>query len=464
MPCIAELHFNAQRGFDVIRKKMCLSALAVAISCVTTVHAQEACEGSEQTYTLSFSEFPVGTSITTQYLDKGVVFSNGSFITNDGSNPTSPVLSGTPTFQGPISATLFNPEDHTEEAAATALSFDAGYFDEVGSTQVTFLDINNQQIGSAQNQGTGIVRFTAPEGTHSFTIGGTSDSAGFAIDNLTYTLNAADLSIASPAEGDQFSLNQLTHTRSGDITFGAEGGGAEGELSWAISLEYDTDNPRGLDGLDTAFTTQGTGTKSFYYDSRGGRAKVTLESASAQACPLEYFYVVGDAIPESEITARLMQLYARGPTPNLLTGIADKESTYRQFSSRSKYGVQALWPVESYDGGSHIGLMQMPASVSHAWNWLSNTQGAADLFAEKIRIALSLERRIINNHPGLRPLTNVERENMALVLYGPHAAAGLHNQYYRAVQNPDGSYGWVVNTANNPAGVAYANDVRSRVR
>ncbi|MDV3242977.1 MAG: hypothetical protein LOY00_14620, partial [Methylocaldum sp.] len=381
----------------------------------------------------------------------------------DGANPTSPVLSGTPRFFGPITATLFNPGED-EPVSASALSFDAGYFDQVGSTQITYLDINNRQIGSAQNGGTGIVRFTAPEGTHSFTISGTTDDVGFAIDNLSYTLDAADLSIASPAEGDQFSLNQQNHTRSSDLSFSAEGSGAQGELSWTISLEYDTDRPRGLEGLETAFTTKGTDPKSFYYDSRGAARKSLWVRRTPRLVPWNTSMPWVTRSRRARITARLTRLYANGPTPNLLTGIADKESTYRQFSSRTKYEVQALWPVESYDGGSHIGLMQTPTSVSHAWNWLSNTQGAADLFAEKTRIALVLERRIINSHPGLRALTIAERENMALVLYGPYAAAGLQNQYYRAVQNPDGSYGWVVNTANNPAGVAYANDVRSRVR
>jgi hypothetical protein len=437
------------------------NAFALALLALGTAHAQQ-CE--EHSYTITFSEFADGTAITSQYVDKGVEFGSGAFITQDGANPTSPVLSGTPKFQGPITATFVTPGDAATAAETRRLTFDAGYFDEVGSTQVTFRDINNASLGTFLNSGTGIRTFTAPAGTHSFTIGGTSDSAGFAIDNLNYTIGPASaLTIESPTAGNVFALTLDTHTRTPDIAFTAGGSGAKGQVSWTVTLEYDTDHPRGLPDLVTTFNTNGTSTKKGYYHSQGGRAKATATAGNNQACPLEYFYVVGDAIPESEITTRLVGLYAHGATPHLLTGIADKESTYRQFGSRSKYGRAGLWPVESYDGGSHIGLMQMPTTVDRAWDWQLNSRDAANLFQDKLRIAASLERRIIQGHRGLRRLTDVESENMALALYGPGAAAGLDNQYYRAIQHADGSYDWVVNTANNPVGVAYADDVRSRI-
>src|SRR3954453_21929853 len=52
--------------------------------------------------TLTFSEFPVGTVITTQYAAQGVLFSgltgNAPIIANDGAMPDSPVLSPNPPF------------------------------------------------------------------------------------------------------------------------------------------------------------------------------------------------------------------------------------------------------------------------------------------------------------------------------------------------------------------------------
>jgi hypothetical protein len=162
------------------------------------------------------------------------------------------------------------------------------------------------------------------------------------------------------------------------------------------------------------------------------------------------------------ITARLDKLY-HGTTPNLLTGIASVESTYTQFSNRTLYGVTAQWPTESFDGGSHIGLMQVQTTKDHAWDWHSNTRDGASLFADKIRTAKRLERRIRKQHPGLPQLTGVQIENMALVLYGPYASADLAKQYY-AVQVLNNAPQWVVNTAGNADGVGYADRVRESVR
>lgn len=332
-----------------------------------------------------------------------------------------------------------------------------------------FLNINNQPIATATNSGYGIVSFQAPSGTHAFQIGGTSDQAGFAIDNVSYTTSAGSLSIESPSQNETFALNRDTHTKSPDVVFRASGPEASGQIKWVATLEYDTDTPRGLPRLVSTFSTNGASDKRLYYKSRGGRLRVEASKDAISACPLEYAYVVGDALSETEITARLTAVYAHGATPRLLTGIAARESTYRQFSLRTKYGRQALWPLESAeDGGSHIGLMQVYSSgaqgVANAWDWLENTSQAANLFDEKIRIARSLERRIIQAHRGLRKLTDIETENMALTLYGPSAKPRLDQQYYWVTQRADGTYDWIFNTADNAAGVAYADDVRARMR
>lgn len=94
---------------------------------------------------------------------------------------------------------------------------------------------------------------------------------------------------------------------------------------------------------------------------------VNASSGGETARPVEYAYVVGVPIPDSEITSRLLTLY-RGVTRNLLTGIAMKESSYRQFSDRTLFGYAGKWPLESYDGGSHIGLMMVPITMADSWN------------------------------------------------------------------------------------------------
>ena len=63
--------------------------------------------------TITFSEFSSGTKITDQYADRGIIFKGDSpFITSDGANPTSPVLSGSPRFNGAIEGHFVDPITH----------------------------------------------------------------------------------------------------------------------------------------------------------------------------------------------------------------------------------------------------------------------------------------------------------------------------------------------------------------
>lgn len=142
--------------------------------------------------TITFSEFPIGTFINAQYSPQGVIFTgsgNGPFITPDGANPTSPVLSGDPIFQGSITATFVTPFDPARLATARNVSFDAGFFDSIGSTTVSWFDVNNNLLGSQANTQTGIQRFTIPDNIGVFSIRITSDeAAGYAIDNLSFEI------------------------------------------------------------------------------------------------------------------------------------------------------------------------------------------------------------------------------------------------------------------------------------
>jgi len=105
-----------------------------------------------------------------------------TFITNDGANPTSPVLSGTPTFNGPI-AVLFDKDQF-------GVGFDGGFFDAAESTAITAFARDGSLLGSVKNEGTGIeflglVSDSADiAGVFLDLVG--SEPAGFAIDNLRF--------------------------------------------------------------------------------------------------------------------------------------------------------------------------------------------------------------------------------------------------------------------------------------
>jgi hypothetical protein len=249
------------------------------------------------------------------------------------------------------------------------------------------------------------------------------------------------------------------------VSFGA--GGASTAVLWEAVLEYQTSGGRPATPfrLTRSFQTSGTGRHEETYTSQGGKVTVTatLQATGAKASPISFF-VTGTRVPAADITERLVNLYAGGATPRLMTGITDVESNYLQFKRRSLYGVTAFWPYEAYDGGSHIGLMMMPTAqkIDYAWNWQTNASDGVDLFKQKLASAQRIMTAIIKNHNGLRTLSSVELEHMAVVLYGPAASADRGKQYYVPVQSRKG-WDWIVNTAGNKDGVMYADSCFSRI-
>jgi hypothetical protein len=157
-----------------------------------------------------------------------------------------------------------------------------------------------------------------------------------------------------------------------------------------------------------------------------------------------------------------------------MTGIASVESSIEQFKSEALYGQTLYWPLESYDGGTHIGLMQMPTSMDYAFNWQDNASNAVALFYQKESVATTVASNEISSYSGLPALTGAQLENMALTLYGPYAGGtNPAKQYYvpgcvggtaSGTTCTGGTWQWVVNTAGNANGVAYANSCRSKVQ
>jgi choice-of-anchor A domain-containing protein len=105
-----------------------------------------------------------------------------AFITNDGANPTSPVLSGTPTFNGPISIILSTP--------VSSIGFDGGYFNAIGGTAIRAYGEDGTFLGEILNIGLGIeflgITVGSPliKGVQLSLVG--PEPAGFAIDNLIF--------------------------------------------------------------------------------------------------------------------------------------------------------------------------------------------------------------------------------------------------------------------------------------
>jgi hypothetical protein len=151
---------------------------------------------------ITFSEYSVGTEIKKQYKSDGIIFGgsgNGPFISEDGSNPTSPVLSGYPQFNGSITGKFVDPATG-KAGTVNEFSLDAGYFDDLHSTKLTWYNSAGKAIGSATDSIIGIQHFDITSATPiaKFKIKeiGT-ELSGYAIDNVSFNTPAAAGAAAS---------------------------------------------------------------------------------------------------------------------------------------------------------------------------------------------------------------------------------------------------------------------------
>jgi len=137
--------------------------------------------------------------------------SPNTFIANDGSNPTSPVLSGNPTFNGPVAIYFSTP--------VAGVGLDGGFFDAIGGTAITAFGVDGTPLGSVRNTSLGIQFIGLVTQDGSSTIAGLlfslvgSEPAGFAIDNLRFgiagqfivptqlTLNPSTVSMGAGSTG-----------------------------------------------------------------------------------------------------------------------------------------------------------------------------------------------------------------------------------------------------------------------
>jgi len=161
--------------------------------------------GSLGNVTVSFAGSFVGQSIvggfpsTISGTPTGPLTLNGgnTVTVNDGApGATSPVLSGSPTFNGPISVLFSTP--------VAAVGLKAGYFDAVGATTIQAFDSLGNVLGAIVNTVTGFEFYGLADSAGANVIAGISfyitgnEPAGFQIDNLTF--GAADV-IRDPLPG-----------------------------------------------------------------------------------------------------------------------------------------------------------------------------------------------------------------------------------------------------------------------
>ena len=127
-------------------------------------------------------------------------------VVNDSANPTAPVLSGTPTFNGGV-ALLFSEDQF-------AVGFDGGFFDAVASTAITAFDRNGTLLGSVSNEATGIEFLGLAVASGANGIAGVfldlvgSEPAGFAIDNVRFG-QSDDVVVGPPVSVNEPAMSAL---------------------------------------------------------------------------------------------------------------------------------------------------------------------------------------------------------------------------------------------------------------
>lgn len=138
---------------------------------------------------ITFDEFPIGTAITDQYADRGVLINgpDSPYLAVDGAQPTSPVLSPGPNYQGQVTFQIVRKQSPHEPSSAGRVTFDIGYIDEVGPT-VAWFGPSGKQLGKRKIQGVGIVPVTIEDKRiRRLVIREEGDGNGVSIDNFGYT-------------------------------------------------------------------------------------------------------------------------------------------------------------------------------------------------------------------------------------------------------------------------------------
>ena len=159
---------------------------------------QDSAEQRNFSQRIDFSELPQGSSVSNQYRDRGILFEgSGPVITEDAGSTSSPVLAGTPAFEGDVAGRFVIPGTD-QPAPVYQFHWEIGHFDALQSVQMDLYAPDGSLLASHVNSGTGYYRYVARGGnigiaSWRFHALGT-EIDGFGIDNLYFSIpGKADL-------------------------------------------------------------------------------------------------------------------------------------------------------------------------------------------------------------------------------------------------------------------------------
>ncbi len=160
--------------------------------------------------TITFEEVLLEEFVTNQYEDDGVIFTSVDQTAEDTANPTSPVLSGYPRFEGPIEGYFVNPATGEPQTIAS-FTLDVGYINNRDSVVVEAFDSAGNVVQSVLADSYGVDTLTLTyQGMASFSVHEVAEEpAGFAIDNLSIDPTADPTPVTSVASmGDSYSSGE----------------------------------------------------------------------------------------------------------------------------------------------------------------------------------------------------------------------------------------------------------------
>lgn len=306
-------------------------------------------EGENCFEPITFSEFNINTPIETQYESKGIHFGGDfPFITMDVAQPTSPVLSGQPLFQGRIQGTFVDPATGNP-TVVPAFSFVAGYFDNFGSTRLSWYDRDGNAIGQKINSVLGFENLVVDDGGSiaSFDIEIFQDEpAGFAIDDFVSCQTQASI-LFREKSGDS---KESTWGRKEDgipgfdhTAFNYLGDVYESHPGYAAGNYVSADNIESVSVKDKEGVQQQFTVATFSHDARAGTTSRVVDFAQVPINKVD-----ADAIKE------------------VIEGIMATRSTFRFLDNRGlKPLLKSLNPYAQKGGGENsftcVGLVEHAA-------------------------------------------------------------------------------------------------------
>ncbi|HTQ14647.1 MAG TPA: hypothetical protein VMH86_12305 [Rhizomicrobium sp.] len=260
----------------------------------------------------------------------------------------------------------------------------------------------------------------------------------------TWTSNGGNLMISQPQADEKDNLDPDARTVS--VTYEGTSSQTTDTVAWTVDISYTTSGGVGPFTKDDSFNTGINQPRARNYAAVGGQVTVNATGQASGAAPQVQSYITGSNLSRKSVTAYLNGLYGtaatgaglKNYTADLMSGVAFQESSCQHFHRITLYNTSAFWPAENYTTGNasqrglYIGLTQVPTTMKTAWDWNANGTQGVSIMGQKLTAAVAYQKSMQATHTGLKGMTGVELEDVALLMYAGYAnVKGTGPQYFQ---------------------------------